>query len=92
MTVIEHSFDPAGYSPTTLLLASNPTVGLSEMTAQNVNGLITCRMKRKNSMPNVENYFNLPGQYYILFAEGKISGGKLEYHSWTTATSKKYLV
>ena len=58
-----------------LLLGSNPTIGYSNIVVSYNNGLLTCSFDRVKSISNVQNYFDLSNNYYLLLANGKTNGG-----------------
>ena len=77
-----------------LLVDSNPTIGLSSMFAKNEDGLITCTMTRQNSMPGTSKYFELSRHYNIMFAYGDLldEGEQMQYHRLRTISSHKFFV
>jgi hypothetical protein len=53
------------------VLASDLSVGFSNMRVNYENGLVRCSFNRKKNMPNVNDYFDLAGDtYYLLVAYG----------------------
>ncbi len=87
-TSVEHYFNEGSFSPYHLL-KSNPTVGLSEALVKENDGTMKCSFTRQNKIPEVANYFELPGQYNVLLAYGPIVNGKIKYHSFRTASNEK---
>ena len=63
-----------------LLDQANPNVGLSNSNVTMSDGLLSCSFTRTISNPNIQNYFDLNTNYYILAAFGPISNGKLYFY------------
>lgn len=72
---IEHYLNNIYVSPT-LLDSTNPSVGFSNIEVSLSNGVLKCSFTRVRKMPSVNNFFDLNGQYYILFATGPVLNGK----------------
>ena len=89
---IGHYFNTGGYRIPSDLDPNNPIVGLSAMSVKWEKGILTCSMKRQNSMLGVVNYFDLSKNYYILTAYGDFNRWSvvpvLGYHRLRTASSQ----
>jgi len=78
---IEHYYNPSeSKSQPRLLIASNPSVGLSDMNFYYSNGYIECSFRRAKFVKNITNYFELKEFYYVLTASGSVqTNGKYKY-------------
>ncbi|XP_063444254.1 uncharacterized protein LOC134724876 [Mytilus trossulus] len=65
---------------------SNPTLGLSGLSADFTNNIMTCELTRSNTNADPE-VFDLTTDYYILFAKGTVSGGTKNQHTFTDKTN-----
>jgi hypothetical protein len=72
---IEHYFNNPTLLPT-LLDKNNPSLGFSNIKVSLSNGVLNCSFTRVRKMPSVNNFFDLNGQFYILFAVGPVFIGK----------------
>ena len=77
---LEHYYNPfkSAQSKPELILASNPLVGLSNVSFSYSDGYIECTFIRAKSVNNTTNYFYLNKFYYLLTAYGPVdeSNGK----------------
>ena len=69
-----------GNDVSTLLVASNPTIGFSRIVTSFVDGKAKCDFTRSNSLTSEKKYYNQNGQYYLLSAFGSLdSSGLLNF-------------
>jgi hypothetical protein len=66
---VESYYNKGPTSPV-ILNPSQPSIGLSEAKAKNVNGYIVCNFIRKNEFPGQENYFSLNSPWFLMMAKG----------------------
>ena len=77
--------------PPQLMLNENPTIGYSNIETSFANGTATCSFTRQNQMSNVNHYFDLNKQFYILAAYGPTSlNDKIMRHSFHMPSFVKY--
>ena len=74
ITKIEHYFNTDESKPN-VLDPTDPTVGLTNAEISVSNGFLTCKFSRVKQNSQVKNYFDLHNNFYILGANGPISGG-----------------
>jgi len=72
-TVNLYHYYNTGYS-SSYLQSSNKAIGFSTIITSFSNGVAMCSFTRDNYLSNVNNYFDLSGQYHILTAYGSLSG------------------
>ncbi|RNA13986.1 ferric-chelate reductase 1 [Brachionus plicatilis] len=76
---IHNYFNPGQIDPE-LIDSKDPSSGLSDIKIINDKGLLICSFKRDISK-NIENFFDLNQNYYILMAKGDLEkDGLLTYH------------
>jgi hypothetical protein len=76
MTAYQH-YTPIAARPS-LIVESNPVIGISDTTMYQYNTWVTCGFTREATNSSVTNYFNLNGstEYYILAAFGNVRSGE----------------
>lgn len=79
-TAVYASWNPAGSKSNTLL--TDPQSGLSHITVQRVDGILTCTFKRLKAAANVpsDQRYALDGTYTIFWATGLGSAGGISQH------------
>ncbi|XP_052092384.1 ferric-chelate reductase 1-like [Mytilus californianus] len=70
------------------ILVTNPTNGLSDLVHFYANNIINCTFKRTNSNTDAK-VFDLTTNFYMMFAQGKTSGGKKLKHDKYSLSSQK---
>jgi hypothetical protein len=68
---VEHYYT-SGKSRPSLLDASNPSIGLSNVQVRVDNEMMTCSFSRAIETGSVANYFNTNNPFYLLLAKGYI--------------------
>ena len=51
----------------------DPSIGLSNISVTNTNGILRCQFNRTKYIAT-ENYYSLFSSYYVLLAKGSLSG------------------
>lgn len=73
---IHNYFNPGQIDPE-LIDSKDPSSGLSDIKIINDKGLLICSFKRDISK-NIENFFDLNQNYYLLMAKGDLEKGTLQ--------------
>jgi hypothetical protein len=68
--VVEHYYNGANPKSSALLVATNASIGLSDLSITKNNSALTCSFRRVKFIPGVNNYCNLNNNYYVLLAGG----------------------
>ncbi|XP_076094521.1 ferric-chelate reductase 1-like [Mytilus galloprovincialis] len=70
------------------ILVTNPTNGLSNLVHYYVNNIVTCTFNRTNSNTDAK-VFDLNTNFYMMYAQGKTSGGiKSKHHTYSLSSEK----
>ena len=75
MSTVEHYYNEGEYRPN-VLDPANATVGLSNSSIIMDSSFLTCKFVRVKKNPEVEHYFDIHNNFYILAAHGLIDGKK----------------
>ncbi len=70
---VENYYNPNGRNPSRLVDASNPSIGISNISITQNGAILICRFQRKKKYPRSSpQYFDLNDEYYVLGAFGDI--------------------
>ena len=76
---IENYYNSKAYKEPILLDVNHPSIGFSNIKLSLQDDIFTCSFTRENFISNISNYFSMNNNYYLLFASGKITNGKLRF-------------
>ena len=76
---IENYYNSKAYKEPILLDVNHPSIGFSNIKLSLQDDVFTCSFTRENFISNISNYFSMNNNYYLLFASGKITNGKLSF-------------